>query len=176
MRYDILALKKKEAIFTKEVRDHFVAFFKNHDYTKTNPDVILYNINTEDDANKVYYGTGLYLILTDYLSDSNDCTFVFNDLKAIYRGHCYTIKSRIKSHLFNPSYKLSDAGKATQYNVCLKLDGNNGINVLEDPYAKQHWQIVVHKMKNSSRMIREQAELAFDDVFSRPFGSKEVIK
>lgn len=176
MRYDLSDLKEKESAFAKEAREHFAKFFRKYDYSEKNPDVISYDISSEGDANKVYYWTGLYLILTDYLFEENNCSFVFNGLKAIYRGHCRTIKSRIKSHLFNAAYRCSISGDALRYNVCLKLDDNNGINIQEEPYAKQHWQIVVHKMRNSSRMIREQAELAFDDVFSRPLGSKEIKK
>lgn len=71
MHYNLSYLKKREATFAKETREHFAAFFRNYDYTQKHPDVILYNIHSEDDANKVYYGTGLYLILTDYLSDKN---------------------------------------------------------------------------------------------------------
>ncbi len=63
MCYDLAVLKEKESAFAKEVREHFAKFFRNYDYSKKNPDVISYDISSEEDANEVYYGTGLYLIL-----------------------------------------------------------------------------------------------------------------
>jgi hypothetical protein len=56
----------------------------------------------------------------------------------------------------------------------MKLDGNDGINIGDARYSQFRWRVLVHKMKKSSKTMREQAELAFDDVFQRPLASREV--
>ena len=57
----------------------------------------------------------------------------------------------------------------------MKLDGKNGINISDAPYRDFHWRVVVHKTQGSSKMIREQAERAFDAEFGRPLGSREAM-
>ncbi|MGN8120885.1 hypothetical protein ACTJK9_03890 [Pseudomonas sp. 22082] len=111
--------------------------------------------------------------MSDYQIEQNNCTFVIDGLKAIYRGHGYIVKNRLKSHLFNDHYRKNLPERGVRYDVCMKLDGNNGININEAPYSNYRWKIVVHKMLGSSRMMREQAEQAFDEVFNRPLASKE---
>ncbi|MEJ8824800.1 hypothetical protein WKW80_22620 [Variovorax humicola] len=60
------------------------------------------------------------------------------------------------------------------WNVCMKLDGI-GINISDAPFRDFHRRVVVHKMQGSSKMIREQAERAFDAEFGRPLGSREAM-
>ena len=57
----------------------------------------------------------------------------------------------------------------------MKLDDKNGLTISDQPYSNYSWYVVVHKMANSSKVIREQAEHAFDEVFGRPLGSKEAV-
>lgn len=173
MKYDIKELRRREDDLALFVRQHFSDFFKKHDYIADSQDVVSYSIKTLADIERTYYGTGFYLILTDYMDSENCCSFVVGGLKAIYRGHCYTVKSRLKSHLFNAHYRSKLPERGVRYDVCMKLDDNNGINISEPPYNQYKWRVIVHKMKCSSKMIREQAEHAFDEVFSRPIGSKE---
>lgn len=173
MKYDIKQLREREAELSLFVRKHFYDFFKVHNYAIDSSDVVSYTIKSLADIERTYYGTGFYVILTDYLDSDNCCSFVVNGLKAIYRGHCYTVKSRLKSHLFNDHYRSKLPEKGVRYDVCMKLDDNNGINISEPPYSSYQWRVIVHKMKGSSKMIREQAEHAFDDAFLRPIGSKE---
>lgn len=56
----------------------------------------------------------------------------------------------------------------------MKLDDKNGINISDQSYSNYRWCVVVYKMKGNSKMIREQAEHAFDEVSGGPFGSKEA--
>jgi hypothetical protein len=56
----------------------------------------------------------------------------------------------------------------------MKLDGNNGINIDKHPSSGFRWRVALHKMPDSTKLIREQAEVAFDQVFGRPLGSREV--
>jgi hypothetical protein len=78
------------------------------------------------------------------------------------------------SHLFNLDYNKNSSKYKTKYTVCLKIeDGVEGININQQPYSDYSWKIVVHKMKDSSKMIREQAELAFDNIYNRPLKSRE---
>jgi hypothetical protein len=116
------------------------------------------------------YGSGLYLILTDYLKDENQCTFEINGLKAIYRGHGRRIKKRVESHLYNVKY--NENKDETNYTVCMKLNDDDGINLNESPYSDYRWYVIQHPMTDSSKTIREQAEQAFDNVYNMPIGSK----
>ncbi|WP_087724474.1 hypothetical protein [Pandoraea sp. PE-S2T-3] len=172
--YDIRQLVAIENELRQTIRSKFVDFFSVHDYTKDSKSVISRPVSSLSDAEALYYGTGLYVIMSDYQFEENKCRLITDGLKAIYRGHCYTVKGRIKSHLFNDHYRSNLPARGVRYDVCMKLDDKNGINISEPPYSNYHWWVVVHKMKGSSKMIREQAEHAFDEVFGRPLGSKEA--
>ena len=171
--YDIKKLVELESELQKSVRMHFVEFFSTHDYTSVSRSVVSTSVSNLLDAGATYSGTGLYVIMSDYQADKNKCNFIVDGLKATYRGHCYAVKNRLKSHLFNGHYRRNLPEKGVRYDVCMKLDENNGINLDELPYSGYRWQVVIHKMNGSSKMMREQAERAFDEVFSRPLGSKE---
>lgn len=176
MNYNIKLLRDQEIALENNIRQHFEDFFRQHDYSTTTPNVLSFDIKTPSDVDKVRYGVGFYLILTNYKKEENSCSFEIDAMKAIYRGHCCTVKSRIQSHLLNNLYREKTVGKKHHYNVCMKLDGNNGINFTEKPYCKYRWRIVFYKMEDSTKLIREQAELAFDSIFSRPFASRERSK
>lgn len=172
--YDIAKLTSLEAEVAATMRKHFADFFSSHDYSKDNRSVVSRNVCSLADIDTLFYGTGFYVIFTDYQTHLNECTLEIDGLKAIYRGHCYTVKKRMASHLLNDHYRASLPEKGIRYDVCMKLDDRNGINITEAPYSDFRWRVVVHKMKGSSKLIREQAEQAFDQVFSRPLGSKEA--
>ncbi len=172
-KYDILLMKKLEAELALTVRGHFAGFFSSHDYMNDTKDVVSRNVKSFSDLEHTYYGRGLYLILTDYPIGNNACKFVIDGLRVIYRGHCYTVKKRLMSHLINDHYRSNLPEKGVRYDECMKLDDKNGINILDVPYRNYHWRVIVHKMRSSSKMIREQAELSFDDVFMRPICSQE---
>lgn len=174
--YDINELLTLERDLQNSMRQHFVNFFSAHDYSRDSRIVVSKSLSTLLDAEATHYGTGLYVIMSDYQFAENRCSLIVDGLKAIYRGHCYTVKGRLKSHLFNDHYRSNLREKGVRYDVCMKLDDKNGINIDSPPYSNYRWKVVVHKMKNSSKMMREQAELAFDEVFGRPHGSKEVNK
>lgn len=172
--YDIKKLAHAETELALLVRKHFADFFASHDYAKDTKSIVSCNVKTLADIESSYYGTGFYLIITDYQTAENKCSFEIDGLKAIYRGHCYTVKSRLKSHLMNDHYRSLLPETGVRYDVCMKLDDKNGINISAPPYNDFRWRVIVHKMKGSSKMIREQAEHAFDQVFGRPLGSKET--
>jgi hypothetical protein len=172
--YDIKQLVALEKELRSAVRSSFVDFFSGHDYTKDSKAVVSRAIKSLSDAEEVHYGTGLYVIMSDYQIEENRCSLVIDGLKAIYRGHCSTVKRRLKSHLFNDHYRSNLPERGVRYDVCMKLDEKNGINICDLPYSNYRWSVVVHKMKDSSKLMREQAELAFDDVFGRPLGSREA--
>jgi hypothetical protein len=171
--YDIKNLVTLERELQETVRSHFVDFFSAHDYKKDHKSVTSKSVSSSIDVEATYYGTGLYVIMSDYQSEQNRCNLTIDGLKAIYRGHSYTVKNRLKSHLFNRNYRENLPERGVRYDVCMKLDENNGINIDDLPYSKFRWKVLILKMKGSSKMIREQAELAFDEVFGRPLGSKE---
>lgn len=175
MPYDIAALTRQEAQFAQAIKDHFVLFFTEHDYEIDTRSVVSCDVVGLADIERLYYGPGLYVIFTDYQRDSNRCTLESDGLKAIYRGHCYTMKKRLLSHLLNDHYRANLPERGVRYDVCMKLDEANGINITEPPYSEHRWRVVVHKMPDSSKLIREQAELAFDQVFGRPLGSREGV-
>lgn len=172
--YNINYLTSLELALQSTIRGHFKEFFSTHDYKTAVRGVASQEVTDLAGAEALYYSTGLYLILTDYQKEQNSCSLVVDGLKAIYRGHCYTVKSRIKSHLFNDHYRSKLPERGVRYDVCMKLDGNNGININAKPYSDYRWRVIVHKMKGSSKMMREQAELAFDETFGRPLGSREA--
>jgi hypothetical protein len=167
--YDIRTLKGIEAEIAQRIRAHFEEFFRLHDYSTSNDSVINVVVTSHEDVNSLYTQPGMYLILTDYMADANKCTFEHSGLKAIYRGHGWFIRKRLMSHLQNTEYKRTDG----EYRVCMKLDDKSGIDIDQPPYNEYRWRVIVHKMPSSSKLIREQAELAFDDVFGRPFASRE---
>lgn len=171
--YDIKHLVDLETALQANVREHFEAFFSTHSYEHEAKNVSLKSIHDLASVDSTYSGTGLYVILTDYQMAGNSCSLVVDGLKAIYRGHCFTVKKRLSSHLFNEFYRANLPERGVRYDVCMKLDDNNGINIDSKPYSDYRWSVLVHKMKGSSKMMREQAELAFDNVFGRPIGSRE---
>ncbi len=158
-------LTKLENKFVKDIK----TYFKNY---KDYEPVIIKNIT---DLNKIPYENGFYVILTDYPLIGNNCSFKHNDLIAIYRGQCSQVRNRINSHLFNENYKKNHNGKSVNYTVCLKIDEKDkgGINIDKDSYSNYNWMVVIHKMKDSNKLIREYAEKAFDELYEKPICSRE---
>lgn len=166
-----------------EVKQTFLPNILNHleniDYNDSTKDIQIYQLRRLEDLTQIYTGTGFYIILTDYPSDNNNCTLYYKGAKAIYRGHSYGVRDRIKSHLFNEKYNEDIIGKkySTKYTVCLKMeDGNGGINIDSKIYSKWNWFIIIHKMNNSSKTMRELMEDAFDEIYNRPVFSRENRK
>ena len=142
------------------------------------------------DIKNILSGAGFYIIVTDLKIPDNKCKLTFRkELKAIYRGECGTVKRRIQSHLFNDSYKADYEQRKSDYMAnpdyagkdfyeqywpaCLKIgNGTDGLNIDKD-YGNNEWYVLVHNMIGSSREVRVQAELAFDDAFNKPAASRE---
>lgn len=157
----------------QKVRDEIAEYLKTCDYTAHSNSFQIIDIKNLDELQEIYYGSGFYILMTNLKFEDNNCLFEIENFKAIYRGHSYFVKDRIMSHLFNLDYNQNQT-KKTKYTVCLKIeDGIEGININQKPYSDYSWKIVVHKMKGSSKIIREQAELAFDNIYKRPSKSRE---
>ncbi|ASV31486.1 hypothetical protein CJ263_15390 [Maribacter cobaltidurans] len=154
---------------SKSIEKDLKEYFRNYHYLKPDSDIQIINVETEDDLDKAYYGRGFYIILADQQFEENKCLFEFRGLKAIYRGHSYFTKKRLLSHLSNEKYKSTRKSNEPNYKVCLKIEDKvNGININQEPYKNWKWIVIIHKMKNSSKIIREQMEKAFDNVFQKP--------
>lgn len=175
MKNRIKQYKSDLAEVTDGIKSDLSDYFSSHDYSIIDKSIQIIPLHSESDISQVYYGSGFYIILTDHDFDDNECTFSFNNQRAIYRGHCQTVRQRILSHLANDTYSKEFGGNGKGYQVCLKIEnGINGINIEQEPYSKWKWTVIVHKMRHSNKIIREQAELAFDEVFEKPCKSREV--
>ena len=157
----------------KDIKEDLTTYFNEIKYGEPLNDIQIIHLNSEEDIQKVYSGTGFYVILTGQKFSDNSSTFTFPGRNALYRGHCYSIKKRIMSHLANEQYNQTNS----LYKVCLKVNpGENGVNIDQEPYKQWGWTVIVHKMKGSSKVMREQAELAFGNVFGKPCKSREINK
>ena len=155
---------------SENIKDELEHHFGQIDYTNNDKAIQIITLKSENDIDNAIYGSGFYIILTDNIFSDNKCNFKINNQTAIYRGHSAFVKDRLKSHLSNNKYKET---KST-YEVCLKIeDGVNGININEKPYNSWNWTVVVHKMRNSNKLMREQAEYAFDELYNKPCKSRE---
>lgn len=171
----ITRYKAKLQLVTEEVKSDLIKYFKQANYNASNKDIQITRLKSEADINKVYAGAGFYIILTTRIFQENECTFTHENHFAIYRGHSYTTRKRISSHLANNSYRKSRKPGEPDYKVCLKIvDNINGININSKPYSDLSWIVIVHKMRQSTELIREQAELAFDEAFGKPCKSREA--
>ena len=162
----------KKMLFSvkEDIKEDLITYFNEVKHAEPSSDIQIVNLNSEEDIQKVYSGTGFYVILAKQQFSDNSSTFAYQERKALYRGHCYSVKKRIMSHLANNRYNESNS----LYKVCLKVNpGENGVNIDQEPYNSWGWTVIVHKMKGSSKVMREQAELAFDSVFGKPCKSRE---
>lgn len=154
---------------SQKIREDLKEYFKNCDYSKPNSSIQIVKVKAESDLNNIYYNSGFYIILTNQPFIENECSFEYQGLKAIYRGHSYFTKKRLLSHLSNNEYISSRRNNEPNYKVCLKIEEKvNGININQEPYNSWSWINIIHKMKGSSKLIREQTEKAFDTVFNKP--------
>lgn len=171
---------KKSKLKLQEVQDSFKAdmvnYLKSCDYTLNSKKYQIVDLKNFDDIKNVYGGIGFYVILTSLNFTENESELKISNLTAIYRGHSYKVRDRVMSHLFSTQYKLKESTSKypSNYSVCLKIeDGINGINIDQKPYSEHKWKIIVHKMKGSTELIRQQTEHAFDDIYKRPIKSRE---
>lgn len=162
---------------TENIKHDLNEYFKDFDYNCEHRDIEITSIKSEKDINQIYASSGFYIILTDNEFNDNECRFKYKNQTAIYRGHSYSTRKRISSHLANDTYNENRKSGEPNYTVCLKIeDGVNGININKFPYRNWNWSVIVHKMRNSNELIREQVELAFDAVFGKPCKSRESGK
>jgi len=167
--------KNKLSEIEDYIQKDLIEYFSKIDYSQLSKEIQIVRINNEEDLNKIYTGIGFYIILTDYEFEDNNCVFEYDKHKAIYRGHSHFTKKRLLSHLANERYNKERKSNEPHYKVCLKIDNNvNGININKEPYKSWNWIVIIHKMKDSSKIIREQAELAFDKLYNKPSKSREI--
>ena len=137
----------------KKIKDNIVFDFENflkkiELNTELFENIQILHINNEADIEKAHYGEGFYVILTNHIFKENECSFIINNKKAIYRGHSYHTKKRLLSHLSNNYYKENKG--STNFEVCLKLFENSyGVNINQEPYKNWEWTILIIKMKGS---------------------------
>lgn len=162
---------------TENIKNDLIVYFNSLDYSKPNKGIQILEIKSENDLDKIIYGNGFYIILTNYPVKINNFILEYNGLKAIYRGHSCRVKKRLYSHLANNEYnsKAKNEKYGTFYKACLKMgeDGINGININQEPYKNWRWSVIVHKMEGSSSLMREQVEKAFDIKYNKPNRSKQ---
>jgi hypothetical protein len=170
MTYDIAMLLDRHKACLNEIASHFEQFFNDADYLqKQKGKIKKHVVKLHTDLDKVLRGAGFYLIATDYPTGTNPCTLKIADgLPVVYRGHSYNVRERVESHLFYDQYRIKDSGR--RFTVCMKLDGGN-INIDKSPLNGKQWMVVTHSMTKSTSLIRQAAEIGFDNVFGRPVGS-----
>jgi hypothetical protein len=169
--YDIPLMVQKHRACVSEMADHFKTFFLETDYSKPLPrKVRVQSVRSRDDLAKILAGPGFYCIASTIPTDENKCTLRLGSPLApvIYRGHSYSVRERIESHLFNEPYVQRDSGR--RFKVCLKLRGKN-IDIDRGAEARHSWLVATHSMPNSTLFVREAAERGFDLAFCRPIGS-----
>lgn len=150
------------------------------------------SVSSPNDLEAIESKEGFYIILSDRPISGNTCRLTAGPLRAIYRGECSTARKRIQSHLFNSLYNEDfnrrssnyrnnpkNAGKSfyeAHWPHCLKLDagGLGGVNVNERPHSEFKWLVIVHRMRGSSRRVRQLAEKAFDAAFNHPEASRDT--
>ncbi|MNK05488.1 hypothetical protein D3C87_233710 [compost metagenome] len=160
----------------KQLKSELIQYLTNCSYHKDSRDIQIIDLKYITDLDKVYAGSGFYIILCNKDIDQNLCSLVIDKYKAIYRGHSFFTRKRLKSHLFNTAYKAERKDNEPNYKVCLKFeDKTEGINIDSEPYSAMYWKVIIHKMNKSNQLIREQMELAFDEVYGRPIKSREII-
>lgn len=148
---------------------------KNHS-TRSKDDVTIVKIEKHDDLSDLIYGSGFYIILTNYYIEENNCNLELDvnntKVRAIYRGEGRRLKKRVESHLFNDKYQGNRDG--TNYEVCIKIgDGNQGINIDKVPYNGSDFYVIQHKMTDSLSFERKIMEEVFDKKYNRPVCSRE---
>lgn len=166
--YDIPALLEKHRECLDGMAEHFKSFFAGVSYQKNQGKLKIHQVSSRADLDSILAGPGFYLIATDLAAGNNPCKLRVKDARVVYRGHSYGVRERIESHLFYSSYLAKDSGR--RFTVCMKLDGKN-INIDKKPLNRNRWVVVTHSMPKSTKLIREAAEAAFDEVFGRPIGS-----
>lgn len=140
-------------------------------FGRYNPEVSFRRIVRYSDLDDIHGSQGFYVIFSTAPVDGSrrDSRLKVGSAPAIYRGHSYTVKRRIESHLFrskHASHKI--------YTQCLKLRPGdpNGVDIDKlDPSLE--WYVAVHHLPQSSVEVRKCAEIAFDKAFGRPRACRE---
>lgn len=166
MQKTISKYQNEISILKEKIIADFEKYLGEINFNNEDSNIQIIDLKNESDIEKAYYGQGFYIILTNFNFNDNKCSFTFNNQKAIYRGHSYHTKKRLLSHLSNHNYNNNKG--STNFDVCLMIDNDNGININQEPYKNWNWIIIIIKMKGSNGLIREQVETAFDKIYNKP--------
>lgn len=163
------------------IRARFVEFFSQADYLDTlekgsvrikGSEIKAIRITEVDDLENLLYGHGFYVIVTNFPLVGNECTYSLGEgLTAIYRGQGERLKLRIESHLFHSYHLEQRKDEQKKYEVSLSLDDRH-VDIDQRPFRRYTWVVVQHPMTDASQVVREQMELAFDEVFTKPAASE----
>ena len=136
-------------------------------------------IQNKDD---VKGSVGFYMIFSNNTNFTNTgCTITYNNkpFYCVYRGHSYTTRERLISHLFYD--------KNSKYPNCMKIKigvEKYNINIEEKKLYKNgksmgikfpggDWIVVRIPLPKSKQAIREMFETAFDNKYQKPVFSEK---
>lgn len=164
--------------YINDVNYYNLAINPNHS-NRSEDDVNIIRISRYKDLEKLISGIGFYIILTDYRYSDNKCKLSIRpegiNVKAVYRGHSYTLRERVESHIFNTKYNEKRAEKkrnnkyTTNFDICMKLEeGKQGVDIDETKYKSNVFYIIQHKMNNSNETQRKIMEKVFDKKYDKP--------
>lgn len=204
--YDVTAIKSEldnaVQIAKDRIKTQFTNAFRTIYPDNQAPDYFLPDVPRIDrvtvsklsDLSDIYYDDGFYIIFTDRPIEGNSCKLFAGELRAVYRGECSKTRKRVMSHLFHAEYKKDYQARAARYHSlpknhgktfyeafwphCLKLEagGISGVDIDQTPYSDYKWLVLVHRMDGSSQEVRKLAELAFDQAFGHPAGSRDTSR
>lgn len=113
----ITKYKKDLEEIKDKIKTDLEEHLKNFDYNKKSKEIEIHRISKNIDLENIYSSPGFYIILTNQKFKENECDFTFDNQTAVYRGHCYSTKRRIKSHLSNKNYNASLEKYQVHYKV-----------------------------------------------------------
>lgn len=174
-------INKVEVLLSKyisEINYSNLIINPNHS-NRSKDDLSIIRISSYKDLEKLISGIGFYIILTDYRYSDNKCKLNICpegiNVKAVYRGHSYTLRKRVESHIFNTKYneKRTEQKRnkkyTTNFDICMKLEeGKQGVDIDESKYKSNVFYIIQHKMNNSNETHRKLMEKVFDKKYGKP--------
>lgn len=123
-----------------------------------------------------------YMIFSNNISFTNiGCKIQYNQKSfyCVYRGHSYTTKERLISHLFydkNSKYpncmKIKIGAEKYNINIQEKKLYKNGKS-MEIKFPEGDWIVVRIPLPKSKQAIREMFETAFDNKYQKPVFSEK---
>lgn len=69
-----------------KIRQDIIRYLTNCNYKSSSKLFQVIDLKSLEDLNKIFYGPGFYIILTDHNFEANECEFQIGNFKAIYKG------------------------------------------------------------------------------------------